>query len=204
VFESRDGSWVVVVGDVCGKGPSAAAVTGLARYTLRAGAVHERRPSGVLAMLNNALCDERSTQQLCTAAYARLDRNGSGFRLTCSVGGHPLPLLLRADGTVEHIGVHGIVLGAQADPYLADTTVEMHPADCLLMYTDGLTDAYAPAHTLAVADIESLLASCAGSSAGEIAERVSRAVLEFSRSEPRDDIALVVVRIADQPPPDDS
>ncbi len=200
VFESRDGSWVVVVGDVCGKGPRAAAVTGLARHTLRAAAVYERRPSGVLAVLNDALRHERSPRELCAVAYGRLDRDGRGFRLTCSTGGHPLPLVLRRDGTVEQIGTHGVVLGADADTHLADTTVELHPADCLLIYTDGLTDAYAPARTLAPADVESLLGACAGSSAGEIAEHVSRAVLDRGRSEPRDDIALVVLRIADQDP----
>jgi integral membrane sensor domain MASE1 len=198
VFESRDGGWVVVVGDVCGKGPGAAAVTGLARYTLRAAAVYEERPSRALAVLNDALRREHAARELCTAVYARLDRNGAGFRLTCSAGGHPLPLVLRRDGTVEQVGTHGLVLGAQRDANLADTTVEIHPADCLLIYTDGLTDAYAPAHTLAPADVEALLGSCAGMSAGEIAERVSGAVLDLARAEPRDDIALVVLRIADQ------
>jgi len=203
VFESRGGSWVVVVGDVCGKGPRAAAVTGLARYTLRAGAVHEHRPSGVLTVLNDALRDERSPRELCTVVYARLDRVDGGFRLTCSTGGHPLPLLLRRDGTVEQIGTYGLVLGAQADPHFVDTTVELHPADCVLLYTDGLTDAYAPAHTLASADVEALLGSCVGMSAGEIAEHVSGAVLDPGRSEPRDDIALVVVQIADRGLPED-
>jgi integral membrane sensor domain MASE1 len=197
VFESRDGGWVVVVGDVCGKGPRAAAVTGLARYTLRAAAVYEQRPSRALGVLNDALRREHSALELCTAVYARLDRNADGFHLTCSAGGHPLPLLLRRDGTVEQIGTHGLVLGAKRDLRLADTTVEVHPADCVLLYTDGLTDAYAPAHTLAPADLESLFGSCAGMSAGEIAERVSRAVLDRARTEPRDDIALVVLRIAD-------
>jgi integral membrane sensor domain MASE1 len=203
VFESRDGAWVVVIGDVCGKGPRAAAVTGLARYTLRAAAVYEERPSRALAVLNDALLREHSARELCTAVYARLDRDAGGFRLTCAAGGHPLPLLLRRDGTVEQIGTHGLVLGARRDPNLADTTVEIHPTDCLLLYTDGLTDAYAPAHTLAPADVESLLASCAGMSAGDIAERVSRAVLDLGHSEPRDDIALVVLRIADERAPED-
>jgi integral membrane sensor domain MASE1 len=199
VFESRDGGWVVVIGDVCGKGPRAAAVTGLARYTLRAGAVHEHRPSRVLAVLNDALRDERA-RELCTVAYARVDRDDGGFRVTCSAGGHPLPLVLRRDGTVERIGTHGIVLGAEAHPHLVDTAVELQPADCLLLYTDGLTDAYAPAHMLAPADIESMLAACAGLSAGEVAERLYSAVLDLGRSEPRDDIALVVLRIVDHDP----
>jgi integral membrane sensor domain MASE1 len=197
VFASDDGSWVVVVGDVCGKGPRAAAVTGLARHTLRTAAVYEHRPSGALSVLNDALRDERSGRELCAVIYARLDRAGPGFRLTCSTGGHPLPLVLRRDGTVQQIGAHGVVLGANGAPELVDTAVELHPSDAVLFYTDGLTDAYAPAHTVAPAELESLLGSCAGLSADELAERVSRAVLDLGRSEPRDDIALVALRVAD-------
>jgi len=199
VFEPPSGGWAVVVGDVCGKGPGAAAVTGLARYTLRAGAALDHRPSRVLTLLNDALRREDSSRPLCTVVYACVDRDGGGFRVTCSIAGHPLPLLLRRDGTVKEIGAHGLVLGARAVPNLVDTTVELHPADSVLFYTDGLTDAYAPEHMLAPADLESLLGSCAGLSADEIAEQVSRAVPDVSRSgsEPRDDIALVVLRIVD-------
>jgi integral membrane sensor domain MASE1 len=195
VFESDDAGWVVVIGDVCGKGPRAAAMTGLVRYTLRAEAANGHRPSGALTMLNNALQRERSSRQLCTVVYARLDRDAGAFRLTCSIGGHPLPLLLRRDGTVEQIGTHGLMLGARTDPTFVDAAVELQPADSILLYTDGLTDAYAPAHALSPADVEALLGSCAGMSADEIAEHMSRAVLGLGRSDPRDDIALVVLRI---------
>jgi integral membrane sensor domain MASE1 len=198
VFESGDGSWAIAVGDVCGKGPKAAAVTGLARYTLRTAALHEHSPGKVLGVLNDALRHDRALREICSVAYARLDRVEGGFRLRFSTGGHPLPLLLRPDGTVMGIGTHGLVLGAAADPQLVDTTVELQPGDCVLLYTDGLTDAYAPAHTLGPADVESLLASCAGFSAGDVAEHIYGAVLGFSRSEPRDDIALLVLRIGDQ------
>jgi integral membrane sensor domain MASE1 len=196
VFESADGSWAVVVGDVCGKGPKAAAITGLARYTLRTAALQGHDPSGVLAVLNDALRD-RTPREICTVAYARLGRVDAGFRLTFSTGGHPLPLLLRRDGTVGCIGTHGLLLGAEANLQLVDTTVDLRPGDCVLLYTDGLTDAYAPAHTFTPADVELLLRSCAGLSAGDMAEHIYRAVLEFSPSEPRDDIALVVLRVAD-------
>jgi integral membrane sensor domain MASE1 len=195
VFDSRDGGWVVVIGDVCGKGPRAAAMTGLVRYTLRAGAANDHRPSGALSMLNGALYGEPSSRELCSVVYARLDQDGDGFRLTCSIGGHPLPLLLRGDGTVEPIGTHGLMLGTKADPQYVDTTVALRPSDSLLLYTDGLTDAHAPAHTLSPADVESLLGTCVGMNADAIAERMSRAVLDLSRSEPRDDIALVVLRL---------
>ena len=197
VFDPGDRSWAVVMGDVCGKGPRAAAVTGLARHTLRAGAAHHPSPSGVLAVLNHALRHERAARELCTVAYARLDRVEAGFRLTFSTGGHPLPLLLRPDRTVHDVGAPGVVLGAEADPPLVDTTVELQTGDCVLLYTDGLTDAYAPRRTLGPADLRALLRSCAGLSADETAERIYRSALELGRTEPRDDIALVVLRIAD-------
>ncbi len=200
VFESGDGNWVVVVGDVSGKGPKAAAITGLARYTLRTAALHEHTPSRVLAVLNDALRHDGAPRELCTVAYVRLDKVDGGFRLTFSTGGHPLPLLLRPNGTVECVGTHGLLLGAEAEPHLVDTTVELRPGDCVLLYTDGLTDAYAPAHALAAADVQSLLRSCAGMSAGATAEHIYRSVLDFSRSEPRDDIALVALRIGDPGP----
>lgn len=194
-FEARDGSWAVVVGDVCGKGPKAAAVTGVARHTLRAASRHERSPSGVLAELNDTLRGERPPHELCTVAYVRLDLLDDGVRLTVASGGHPLPLLLRADGTTEEIGVPGLLLGADPDPTLVDATLELHPDDCVLMYTDGLTDAYAPALALAPPDLRALLESCVGLSAEATAEHVYRSVLDRSTSEPRDDMALVVLRV---------
>jgi phosphoserine phosphatase RsbU/P len=78
----------------------------------------------------------------------------------------------------------------------------LHPADCLLFYTDGLTEAYAPGRTPARRDLQSVLESHAGSSSEQIAEDLYRAMLDFSSSEPRDDVALVVLRISDHVPPD--
>ncbi|HEX8855891.1 MAG TPA: MASE1 domain-containing protein [Thermoleophilaceae bacterium] len=88
LFERDDGSWAVVIGDVCGKGARAAAVTGLARYTLRAAAVDESRPSRILDLLNNAILRQRAPDEYCTVAYARLELNGAEVaRATVSCGG---------------------------------------------------------------------------------------------------------------------
>jgi integral membrane sensor domain MASE1 len=195
LFETDDGSWAIVVGDVCGKGPEAAAVTALARYTVRAVATGERSPSRVLSLLNEALLRQGPAAEFCTAAYGRLDCNGNGARLTMSVGGHPLPLLLRADGTVERVGRPGLLLGLQAGLKLTDHTLELHAGDTVILYTDGLTDAYAPDRTLDPDDLASLLASCAGRSASEIADRIQGAALDDDMKQPRDDVALVVVRL---------
>lgn len=198
LFETDGGSWGIVVGDVCGKGAEAAAVTALARHTLRAVAIHERSPSQSLALLNEALLRRGPAAEFCTAAYARLDRDGTAARLTMSSGGHPLPLLLRADGTVESVGRPGFLLGLESDPELTDHTLDLDPGDTLLLYTDGLTDAYAPDRTLDADDLAIVLASCAGRSASEIADRIQRAALHDDTRQPRDDVALVVVRLTQQ------
>jgi serine phosphatase RsbU (regulator of sigma subunit) len=151
-------------------------------------------------VLNDALCHHGTPRELCGVAYARLERVDCGFCLELSIGGHPRPLLLRPGGIVMGIGTYGVMLGAGADPQLVDTTVFLHPGDCVLLYTDGLTDAYAPARTLAPTDVESLLASSGGFSADDIADHIYGAVLDLSPSEPRDDIALLVLRIGDRAP----
>ena len=118
MFETGDRGWTVVIGDVCGKGPDAAAVTALARYTLRAAAMRERLPSRSLAVLNEALLRQRDDRRFCTVAYAYFEKLDRGARVGVACGGHPLPLLLRADGTVETVGVPGTLLGVVPDPNL--------------------------------------------------------------------------------------
>ena len=195
LFQTDGGSWAVVVGDVCGKGAPAAAVTGLARYTLRAAAVRETRPSRVLEFLNDAIRRQRPSE-LCSVAFARLEPHGArGATAVVSSGGHPLPLVLRAAGNVESIGEYGTLLGVVSEPDLTDTTIQLAPGDALVLYTDGLTDAYAPERTVTPADLADALEACRGRPAAEITREVARAVLGEDEREPRDDIALLVLRI---------
>lgn len=196
VFAAGGDAWAIVVGDVCGKGPEAAAMTGLARHTLRTASLREHSPREVLQVLNDAIIADHSPNQFCTVAYARLDRAAGGFRLTYAGGGHPLPLVLRSDGVVEMISEHGTVLGVVPDPRLGDSTTELRRGDSMLLYTDGLTDAYAPGHAFTPSDLTALLQECAGRSAEQIAEHLYAHVLGARRREPRDDIALVVARVA--------
>jgi len=195
LFQGDDGRWTVIVGDVLGKGATAAATSGLARYTLRAAAVQESRPSGILRLLNDAIL-RQSPDQSCTVACGRIDLTPhNGARVTLALGGHPLPLVLRANGRVDQVGQPGTLLGVLPDPKLADDSSELAAGDALIIYTDGLTDAYAPGRIVKRAGLIAALESCAGQSATEIASGVQNAVLGTAKAEPRDDIVLLVLRV---------
>ncbi|MEZ5182998.1 MAG: GAF domain-containing protein [Acidimicrobiales bacterium] len=96
-----DGTWGVVVGDVCGRGPDAAALTGLVRHTVRTAAVREQRPSAVLAHTNEAVLQQIDDARFCTAAYLHLevlDEAHGRLRVVASSAGHPCPVVVRAEG----------------------------------------------------------------------------------------------------------
>jgi serine phosphatase RsbU (regulator of sigma subunit) len=196
LFETENGSWALAVGDVVGKGPRAAALTALARYTLRAAAVREHRPSRILASLNEAVWREQEIDAICTALYTTVDVNGATATLTLASGGHPLPLVLRADGRVEQIGHPGTLLGIDAKPLLADRTCELALGESVLFYTDGLLDAYAPGRVVQPSDLESVLGSCAGRPPSEIVGAIESSFLRSDEREPRDDVAIVVLQVS--------
>ena len=136
--------WGLFLGDVCGKGAAAAAVTSQIRYTLRAAAVYDPDPATVLGTLNSALRRdyERNGGRFCTAAFGVLTPRADGFDLSLASGGHPAPLLLRADGTADYQAVAGgPFLGVIDDVAFTSTTIRLGAGDTFLLYTDGLTEA---------------------------------------------------------------
>jgi integral membrane sensor domain MASE1 len=197
-FQNEDGSWSVVVGDVRGKGADAARTTALARYTLRAAAGYEHRPSRVLELLNEAI-RRQAPDQSCTVAYARLDLGDGGrVRVTVAIGGHPLPLVLGPAGAVDPVGSPGTLLGVVPDPKLSDHTTDLAPGATLVMYTDGLTDAFAPARIVTQAQLVTSLRACAGRSAPGIVEGIQKTLLGGNSGEPRDDIVVVALRVPER------
>jgi sigma-B regulation protein RsbU (phosphoserine phosphatase) len=137
--------WGLFLGDVCGKGAAAAAVTSQIRYTLRAAAVYDPDPAAVLGTLNTALRRDydRNGGRFCTAAFGVLTANSGGFDLSLASGGHPAPLLLRADGTASFQPVEGggPFLGVIDDAVFGAGPIRLNPGDTFLLYTDGLTEA---------------------------------------------------------------
>ncbi|WP_329528431.1 PP2C family protein-serine/threonine phosphatase [Streptomyces sp. NBC_01462] len=146
VFPIDGQRFAFFLGDVCGKGPQAAAVTSLARYTLRAAALHDSDPVSALSTLNRVLNEHYTggDPRFCTAIFGTLERDSAtgqvGIRL--AAGGHPPALVLRANGTADFLPTPGgLLVGILPDPPFATATTILAPGDTLLLYTDGLTEA---------------------------------------------------------------
>lgn len=197
VFRTNGTAWGLAIGDVCGKGPHAAALTALVRYTLRAAALWEHRPERVMAMLNEAILDQRDDHRFCTAFYGQLQlKPDGGARVDFVTAGHPLPIVRRAGGAVETVGSHSTVLGVVPDPQLHADTVELAPGDLLVLYTDGVTEVRKRGREVfGVDQLQALLGEIGDVPAAKAAERVEDAVLNASGGPPRDDLAVVAIRI---------
>jgi integral membrane sensor domain MASE1/anti-sigma regulatory factor (Ser/Thr protein kinase) len=191
VFEAAPGQWVAVIGDVCGKGPEAASLTALARYTLRAVDGERSEPSDALRMLNAAILAQRDDQRFMTVALAHVNADGGEHGVTVSNGGHPLPLIVRADGEVSEVGAPGTLLGIYPNPRLANYRVEMRPGDALVLFTDGLSERR-DAAVEQTKRIRETLRSTAGADAARIAESLKR--IMPTRDEVTDDVAVLVLR----------
>jgi serine phosphatase RsbU (regulator of sigma subunit)/CHASE3 domain sensor protein len=199
VFEDEAGRLAIVVGDACGKGPEAAALTALARYTVRAVAGDAASPAVALARLNGAIRRQGLGTLFLTAAHAMLEREGEGMRVTASRAGHPHPLVVRADGQVEELGGSGRLLGIFDDPALTDVEVVLGPGDCLAVFTDGLTEARQGRAIMGEERLREAAAGCRGRSAEECADLLLGAAAQFAGGAFRDDVAVVVARVTGGP-----
>ena len=196
VFElEADDTFALVMGDVCGTGPGAAALTGLARHSIRGSAWHGDRPDEVLAALNRAVIRSGSSTFL-TAVYAELDTSGPELKLTVASGGHPLPVL-SAGGRAQTIGRSGTLLGMVDQPSFHITTTHLHDGDVVVFYTDGATD-LRPPNGLDAEQFAALVtdAGFAGT-AEDIANAIHRAIeARLPLADRDDDVALLVLRVS--------
>ena len=149
------------------------------------------------AVLNEALLRQRDDRRFCTVAYAYFEKLDRGARVGVACGGHPLPLLLRSDGTVETVGEPGTLLGVVPDPDLEDRAVTLEPGDALVFYTDGVIEGRGDSNVLDERRLAELVATCAGAGADAIAARVEEAAVLSQGGRPRDDVAVLVLRVVD-------
>jgi PAS domain S-box-containing protein len=193
LFEARD-RWMVMMGDVTGKGPGAAAITSLARYTMRTAAEYEDDPTAMLRRLNATLGSDPERRQICTAVCVGVHppadgAPGVGLQIVCA--GHPSPLLVAADGDVRPVGRPGTLLGAFAEGRWTVADVALGAGDALVLYTDGVTDTRGPDGRFGTERLETLLRAIGPADAETIAGGIDAALQEFG--EQRDDVAVLVL-----------
>ena len=196
LFELDGGGWAAVLGAVCGKGPEAAALTALARHTIRAES-DRLAPSAVLAALNRAVIRHQTGMRFLTACYVWLRPEASGAEVTVGRGGHTPALILRRGGEVERVQPPGPLVGIYSDAVFGDVDVRLAPGDAVVLYSDGITEARGADGSLYGPErLVGALTSGPRDSAEEVAESVARSVSAFEPV-PSDDVALLVLRLAD-------
>jgi sigma-B regulation protein RsbU (phosphoserine phosphatase) len=191
-FPLGDDRSAFFLGDVCGKGPDAAAVTSLARYTMRTAALLNEGPWATLADLNAALLMEEG-MQTCTAVYGEIAQAGGAASARLSVAGHPAPLIVRADGTVEVTRAHGTMLGAFADPAFNTCAVALTRGDAIVVYSDGILDCDVGGTRVDEERVAAWLVGPPQAGAQALVDRLGRALRGAER---RDDVAIMALRFA--------
>ena len=188
------GTWGVVVADVCGKGPEAAARTALIRHTLRAEVDHGHGPAEVLRRLNRAMLRETggSPLRFATAAHGRLHVDGDGATVTLASAGHPPPLVRRG-GNVEAVAASGTLLGVYPDIELTETTVRLDRGDMMVLYTDGVTEARGVNGFYGTDRLATLVATAPAPTADALADALLADVVGFQQGRLHDDVALLIL-----------
>jgi phosphoserine phosphatase RsbU/P len=194
VFPSSDG-WAIAIGDVCGKGQDAAAMTAAARHSIRALAHVHDAPSDVLTAVNQVLLAGDYGERFVTASLAFLRQRGRRVQVRLGGCGHPGPAVVRADGRVEILDVDGMPLGLFGDSETSEMELELRQGDLLFFYTDGVTEARNVDLAFFEDRLADELASVAGRSAAETLRAVQELVTSFSDGELRDDVTMLAVRV---------
>ncbi|PRY00566.1 SpoIIE family protein phosphatase [Allonocardiopsis opalescens] len=190
-----EGHWCVAIGDVCGTGPEAAAVTGLARHTLRALAREGYPPPQILERLNTSILDEGTRARFLTLLYGELSaRPEGGWRLRLISAGHPLPLVLRPTGEVFFGAEPQPLLGAFDDISFQTEDLELHPGDVLLAVTDGVTERRTGSKMIGDDGLAEILSDCVGLTAAAVGTRIERALEDFAPGAHNDDTAMLILR----------
>ncbi|WP_441250031.1 SpoIIE family protein phosphatase [Kitasatospora sp. McL0602] len=199
IFPIREGTYGFAIGDVCGTGPEAASVTGLARNSLRLLAREGLSAPQVLTRLNAAILDEGTRSRFLTLLYGELTPQEDGstaLSLVCA--GHPLPLRLRTDGQVDQAASPQPLLGVMDELELTAEELILLPGEVLLCVTDGVTERREGLRMLGDDGLAQVLTGCTGLTAGAVAARVQRAVERFAPEPPSDDMAILTLRVPTQ------
>jgi PAS domain S-box-containing protein len=198
VYPSPAG-WGLAIGDVCGKGEEAAAVTAAARHAIRVLAHWNADPADVLNRANEVLQTTEFEGRFVTACAGYLQWDQGKLRIRIATAGHPGQAVIRADGRVESLAGGGIALGLFPAAEMDAEDIELDDGDMLFMFTDGVTEARSPDMEYFEDRLPGELARLAGRSAAEVVSAMQALVLEFSQNELRDDVTMLVLRVGTEP-----
>jgi sigma-B regulation protein RsbU (phosphoserine phosphatase) len=193
LFAIGPDDWVVLIGDVSGKGVEAAVVTALARFTLRAAAVEHREPGPPLRVLHSVLLGHESGR-FCTVALLRVRRDGSRFACELAVAGHPLPLVRGAGGQVREVGSPGTPIGLLDSLEAVDVSFWLDPGEAIVLFTDGVPEGRSAQGFYGESRLRDVVTRTSGS-AEDLADAIVTDVVGFEGGLTRDDIAVVVLAV---------
>ncbi len=196
VFQYDSNRWLLLIGDVCGKGPRAAGVTALARHTLRAGAISGQSLTGMLDTLHQALRRQPPGADLCTVCLVVMTRTDGGMHLTVALAGHHPPLLVDRDGQARPVGRPGTLLGVLDPIEITESEAVLQAGQTLLLYTDGVSEAGRSVGPLGEEGVVELCRRSPELGLAGLLKHLERAALERAEGKLRDDIALLAARIA--------
>ncbi|MEV6986161.1 SpoIIE family protein phosphatase [Sphaerisporangium sp. NPDC051017] len=189
---------MLILGDVCGKGAQAAVFAGRVRHCLRALLLLESRPERLVDLLNRSLLDSPVPYSQVTLVLGALHRAARGHLcIDLAVAGHPPPLILRQDGTVDEVASTGCLLGVLEETGVRPVTVDLAPGEVCLLYSDGITEAFGgPIGREMYGEdrLKSALASCAGMPASALVERLEQLSTDWLAGGDHDDQALLAIR----------
>ncbi|MCW2724369.1 MAG: hypothetical protein JWN35_1290 [Frankiales bacterium] len=194
VFPLGEAGFGIAIGDVCGKGAEAAAITGMARDVLRLLTRDGSPPAAALQRLNDVLLELGERGRFCTTTLGTVQPHADGLLVRLSSGGHPPPVLLTRTGEAGFVGRSGTLLGVTPDIDVPDDELILAPGDALIFYTDGVTERRSGADMFGDDNLLACLRASAGSSADMLAGQLEQQVQRFGAGVTRDDLAVLVVR----------
>jgi serine phosphatase RsbU (regulator of sigma subunit)/PAS domain-containing protein len=193
------GGWAITVGDVCGKGQEAAAMTAAARHAIRVIAHWSPDPVETLAKVNEVILAGDYEDRFVTVKLAYLRWDGDRVHVVLASAGHPGPVVVRPDGRVEVLSGGSLPLGLFPDAEPERTELELGPGDLLFFYSDGVTEARSADMRYFEERLADELAGLAGRSAAETTRMIQSLVASFSADDLRDDVTILVAKVVSPP-----
>lgn len=187
--------WMIVLGDVCGKGPDAAALTSMVRFTTRAAAIHYDSLTEIFADVNRALLPQVPAGRFCTAVAAILEPHEDGATITVATAGHPLPLHLDAAGNVAKLGSEGVLLAVLPEIAVTEHSVRLGRGEAVAFFTDGALNEPDPTRATAEERLTRVLRDAHGGEAHELARAIEEVARATRRPGREDDVAVLVARV---------